>query len=68
MADKSNFVDLVEAATRQRWRRQRLVTYAWKPVEARSLKQENRPRVSNWPPPRLAEWRLALLRPWKDSA
>ena len=57
MAEKSTFVDMIQEATRQRRRR----------FEARPAKpsMEDRPRVSRWPPPRQAEWRLELLKPWK---
>jgi hypothetical protein len=57
MAEKSTFVDMIQEATRQRWRR----------VSARALKPsiEDKPRLGRWPPPRQAEWRLELLRPWK---
>jgi hypothetical protein len=55
--EKSTFVDMIQEATRQRWRRARLRTSAPAP--------EDKPRVGRWPPPRQAAWRLALLKPWK---
>lgn len=57
MAEKSTFVDTIQEATRQRWRRARL----------RALKTpvEDKPRLGRWPPPRQAAWRLELLKPWK---
>lgn len=58
MADKSTFVDMIQEATRQRWRRNRLTTNALKPAD-------EKPRVGRWPPPRQAAWRLELLKPWK---
>jgi hypothetical protein len=57
MAEKSTFVDMIQEATRQRWRRS----------TARVAKPaiEEKARMSRWPPPRRVEWRLALLKPWK---
>jgi hypothetical protein len=57
MAEKSTFVDTIQEATRQRWRR--TVARATKPVA------EEKPRLGRWPPPRHAAWRFALLKPWK---
>lgn len=57
MAEKSTSVDTIQEATRQRWRKARLRTLT--PV------REDKPRLSRWPPPRQAEWRLELLRPWR---
>lgn len=57
MAEKRTFVDTIQEATRQRWRRP--VTRVAKPDD------EQKPRLSRWPPPRQAAWRLELLRPWK---
>jgi hypothetical protein len=57
MTEKSTFVDTIQEATRQRWRRARLL--ALKPA------REEKPRVGRWPPPRLAKWRFELLKPWK---
>lgn len=57
MAEKSTFVDTIQEATRQRWRRARL--RALKPAA------DEKPRLGRWPPPRQAEWRLGLLKPWK---
>jgi hypothetical protein len=54
----SNFIDTIQEATRQRWRRARLRTLKPTPLE-------DKPRVGRWPPPRQAKWRLELLRPWK---
>jgi hypothetical protein len=56
--EKSNFVDTIQEATRQRWRRARLRALKPSPLE-------DKPRVGRWPPPRQAKWRLELLRPWK---
>jgi hypothetical protein len=58
MAGKADFVDMIQEATRQRWQRQRLITKALNPAE-------DRPSIGRWPPPRWAEWRLELIRPWK---
>jgi hypothetical protein len=57
MAEKSTFIDTIQEATAQRWRRARL--RALKPVI------EDKPRLSRWPPPRQAAWRLELLKPWR---
>jgi hypothetical protein len=57
MAEKSTFVDMIQEATRQRWRRP--ITRAAKPAD------DEKPRLSRWPPPRQAAWRFALLKPWK---
>jgi hypothetical protein len=57
MAGKSTYVDMIQEATRQRWRRP--VLRAVKPAA------DERPRVGRWPPPRQAAWRLELLKPWK---
>jgi hypothetical protein len=58
MAEKSTFVDMIQEATRQRYRA----------VRARDLKpatEQEKPRVGRWPPPRQRQWRLSLLKPWK---
>lgn len=57
MAEKSTFVDMIQEATRQRYRR----------VRERDLKpvDKEQPKVSRWPPPRQKQWRLSLLKPWK---
>jgi hypothetical protein len=57
MAGKSTFVDMIQEATRQRWRRP--IARAARPVA------EEKPRLGRWPPPRRKEWRLAMLKPWK---
>lgn len=59
MVEKATFVDTIQDATRQNWRRPKL----------RELKTttEEKPRLSHWPPPRRREFRLALLKPWKFS-
>ncbi len=57
MAEKSTFVDMIQEATRQNRRR----------FDARAPKPSvgERPRLGRWPPPRLAAWRLEMLKPWK---
>ena len=57
MAEKSTFVDMIQEATRQRRRR----------FDPRVLKPavQEKPRLSRWPPPRQAAWRLALMKPWR---
>ena len=65
LANKSEYVDLISHATRQKWRRtdQRgaAATLAKEPA------QEEKRRLSNWPPARFAQWRLENLTPWKFS-
>ncbi|MCB0909946.1 MAG: hypothetical protein KDB63_22850 [Nocardioidaceae bacterium] len=58
MTEKPTFVDTIREATRQN--RRRTLIRAPQPSE------EDRPRMSRWPPPRQKEWRLAMLKPWKD--
>lgn len=58
MTEKSTFVDMIQEATRQRYRRERL-------RELKPATEVERPRVGRWPPPRRQQWRLALLKPWK---
>ena len=58
MAEKSTFVDMIQEATRQRYRQTKL-------RELKPAKEEDRPRVGRWPPPRQQQWRVALLKPWK---
>ena len=55
--DKSDFVDLISDATRQRWRR------TTKKVVDPEVKKEQ--KLSNWPPERMDQWRLINLTPWK---
>jgi hypothetical protein len=57
MAEKSTHVDMIQEATRQRYRRR--VTRTATPVA------EEKPRLGRWPPPLRKEWRLTLLKPWK---
>jgi hypothetical protein len=57
MVDKATFVDTIQDATRQHWRRSKLRT-----VKAAN---EEKPRLGHWPPPRRREFRLELLKPWK---
>lgn len=56
MAEKSNFVDVIQDRTRQFWRR---------PVARPTKPEEDKPRVGRWPPPLRAAWRLEMLKPWK---
>jgi hypothetical protein len=60
MAEKSTFVDMIQEATRQRYRRARM-------RELKPLLEEEKPRVGRWPPPRQRHWRLSLLKPWKSD-
>lgn len=59
MADKPEFVDLISAATRQKYRRTMMKSAASAPEE----KEER--RLSHWPPDRMEQWRLVNLTPWK---
>lgn len=62
MAEKPEYVDLISAATRQSWRN----TGSRMRAPLPELEQDKpRSRLSSWPPPRWAEWRLDLLKPWK---
>ena len=56
MAEKSNFVDVIQDRTRQFWRR---------PVLRPKPTEDDKPRVGRWPPPLRAAWRLEMLKPWK---
>jgi hypothetical protein len=58
MANKPEFVDTIGEATRQR--RRRPVTRTAEPAV-----QEERSRLSHWPPKHLLQWRLENLTPWK---
>lgn len=66
MANKPEYVDLISHATRQKWRRSGQSAAAAAPLAQEPVKQEKR-RLSNWPPARFAQWRLANLTPWKLS-
>jgi hypothetical protein len=57
MADKSEFVDMIAAATRQARRRIR-------PAIIEPEEKETS-RLSHWPPDRWSQWRLEMLTPWK---
>jgi len=63
MANKPQFVDLISDRTRQRWHRQ------VKQVAVKQVAAEPEPklekRLSNWPPDRMAQWRVVNLTPWK---
>jgi hypothetical protein len=66
MANKPEFVDLIGDATQQK-RRPREET----PIVLKSLfnepEEQLQPekRLSNWPPGRVAQWRLENITPWK---
>jgi hypothetical protein len=60
MDEKSTFVDMIQEATRQRYRRTRM-------REQKPTIEAEKPRVGRWPPPRQKQWRLALLKPWKSD-
>ena len=61
MADKSNYVDLIGEATRQR--RRRAMPVDVDPLPNSSATKE-RSRMAH-SPPRLERWRLETLTPWK---
>jgi hypothetical protein len=63
MANKSGFVDLISDATRQRYRRTN--ASASKSVTAVEPEPKEERRLSNWPPERMEQWRIANLTPWK---
>jgi hypothetical protein len=58
MANKSELVDLISAATRQKYRR---------PVKrtATAAEEKEERRLSHWPPDHMEQWRLVNLTPWK---
>ncbi len=57
MTEKPEFVDLIKDATQQ---------HRPKPTAARiEVAPVERPRIGNWPPPRWAQWRMDLRKPWK---
>lgn len=64
MPIKPEFVDLVGEATHQSWRRPVARASAAKTAEA-GVSGKPRSRLSHWPPVRLQDWRLDLLKPWK---
>ncbi|MBV8924346.1 MAG: hypothetical protein JOZ74_03140 [Bradyrhizobium sp.] len=58
MANKPEFVDLISAATRQKYRRP-----GQRAAAAPEEKEEK--RLGHWPPERMEQWRLVNLTPWK---
>lgn len=58
MTEKPEFVDLIKDATRQSRPKAVVRTVETAPI--------GRPRIGNWPPPRWAQWRMELRKPWKD--
>jgi hypothetical protein len=57
VAEKPEYVDMISAATRQRWRR-----HAQRVAEP-EVKEKS--RLSSWPPDRWVQWRIETLTPWK---
>ena len=57
MTEKSEFVDMISDATRQRTR--------LFPPRAIEPAVKERSRLSHWPPQRWADWRMEKLTPWK---
>ncbi len=68
MANKPEYVDLISDATRQKRRRREETHVAVKSVfdEPEEAPQPER-RLSNWPPGRIAQWRLENLTAWKTK-
>jgi hypothetical protein len=65
MANKPEFVDLVGDATQQKRRRREeadVVKHAFDDSEEEGQPEK---RLSNWPPGRVAQWRLENITPWK---
>jgi len=56
--DKPEFVDTIGDATRQRYRRVM-------PRVNKNPAVKEAPKMSNWPPERLEQWRMENLTPWK---
>ncbi len=56
-ADKSEFVDTIGDATKQRYRR--VAPRVKEPVAKEA------PKMGHWPPERLGQWRMENLTPWK---
>jgi len=65
MANKSQYVDLIGEATRQKRRRREEAHVVVKSVFDEGEEQQPERRLSNWPPGRIAQWRLETLKPWK---
>ncbi len=59
MANKPEFVDTISDRTRQRWRRPE------KRILADPVVEEERSRLSHWPPQSITDWRLENLTPWR---
>jgi hypothetical protein len=65
MANKHQYVDLIGDATRQKRRRIESSAVVVKSVFDEGEEQQPERRLSNWPPGRIAQWRLENLTPWK---
>jgi hypothetical protein len=59
MAEKSEFVDMIREATRQK-RRRAMPREIDPPFPMKETS-----RLSHWPPDRWAQWRIENLTPWK---
>ncbi|HZR87341.1 MAG TPA: hypothetical protein VFB02_11075 [Bradyrhizobium sp.] len=66
MANKPEYVDLISDATRQKRRRREEAHVVAKTVfdDPEEAPQPER-RLSNWPPGRIAQWRMENLSAWK---
>ena len=66
MANKPEYVDLISDATRQKRRRREEAHVAAKTVfDAPEEAPQPERRLSNWPPGRIAQWRMENLSAWK---
>ena len=64
MANKPEYVDLIGDATQQKRRRREEAHVVVKSVFDEPEEQPER-RLSNWPPGRMALWRLQNVTAWK---
>lgn len=60
MTDKSEFVDMISEATRQKRRRATPRVIDLPPAEVKETS-----RLGHWPPERWTQWRMENLTPWK---
>ena len=68
MANKPEYVDLISDATRQkRRRREETRVVARTLFDAPEEAPQPERRLSNWPPGRIAQWRLENLSAWKTK-
>jgi len=65
MANKPQYVDLIGDATRQKRRQREESHVVVKSVFDEPEEQQPERRLSNWPPGRVAQWRMENLSSWK---